>query len=223
MALLSYNFADENKRKSVFCKIINEIMTENKYLYCYTMTHDTGFAPNPEHNVLTLATCKPAIRRCAQTGTWISGWAGVKVYKSQDKKDFVTGNAQRLIYLARITKKISFEEYWKNEEYQKKKPQDSICGDNIYEPDINEEEGFKIHTNKGGHYESNKKHDLSGVFVLICNEFYYFGVENALPMDVGVPFVINRCKKILLKDEKAQSIIYQVKINRNKCKYYRCL
>nr|WP_269667332.1 hypothetical protein [Polaromonas naphthalenivorans] len=27
------------------------------------MTHDSGFAPNPFHGTLTLATCKPGIRR----------------------------------------------------------------------------------------------------------------------------------------------------------------
>lgn len=197
--------------------------TEKQYLYCYIMTHDTGFAPNPEYNVLTLATCKPTIRRCAKEGTWISGWAGVKVCTSLDKNKFVTGNAQKLIYLARITDRISFKEYWENEEYQNKKPQNSICGDNIYEPDKNAVDGFNQHDNKGGHDDSNKKHDLSGKNVLICKEFYYFGVENALAVDVGEPFVVPRCKKLPLEGEIAQSIIQQIKTNQNKCKYYNCL
>ena len=32
------------------------------------MTHDTGFAPNPFFDVLTLATCKPGIRRVSRPG-----------------------------------------------------------------------------------------------------------------------------------------------------------
>jgi len=32
-------------------------------LYLYTMTYDSGFAPNPFHGICTLACCKPGIRR----------------------------------------------------------------------------------------------------------------------------------------------------------------
>ena len=62
-------------------------MVEKKFLYCYKMTHDTGFAPNPYYEVLTLATCKPTIRRCAEIGYWISDWA--TGYKSQASKNQV--------------------------------------------------------------------------------------------------------------------------------------
>ncbi|WP_198140678.1 Nmad2 family putative nucleotide modification protein [Polaromonas naphthalenivorans] len=34
-----------------------------EYFRWYLMTHDSGFAPNPFHGTLTLATCKPGIRR----------------------------------------------------------------------------------------------------------------------------------------------------------------
>ena len=45
---------------------------ENK-LYSYKMRHDTRFAPNPLFGVLTLATCKPSMRRNMQIGNWIAG------------------------------------------------------------------------------------------------------------------------------------------------------
>ena len=41
----------------------------------YKLRHDTGFAPNPFHGFLTLATCKPAIRRCRAKGDWVAGFA----------------------------------------------------------------------------------------------------------------------------------------------------
>ena len=41
----------------------------------YKMTHDTGFAPNPFHGVLTLATCKPKIRACRKADDWVAGFA----------------------------------------------------------------------------------------------------------------------------------------------------
>ncbi|WP_347927045.1 hypothetical protein [Pseudomonas helvetica] len=38
-------------------------------IYSYVITHDHGFAPNPHGGVLTLATCKPVIRRTAEKGS----------------------------------------------------------------------------------------------------------------------------------------------------------
>lgn len=199
---------------------------DKKFLYCYKMTHDTGFAPNPEHDVLTLATCKPTVRRCAEIGTWISGWAGVKVYTTQDKKEYYTDKDQKLIYLARITNKLSIADYW--EQYPQKQPN---CvngvydmGDNIYEPDGND--GFKLHDNGGGHNINNKNHDLSGRSVLICNEFYYFGVANALDVKRVIKektFNVPRCKKLLLDDNDniAETIIKFVVDHRAQAKYYQ--
>lgn len=196
----------------------------NKYLYCYIMTHDTGFAPNPEHGFLTLATCKPTIRRCADEETWISGWAGVKVYASQDNKEFYTDKAQKLIYLARITKKISFEQYWMGEEYKEKKPWNSVCGDNIYEPKCTIPVVFEQHDNKGGHGKNEMEHDLSGENVLICDEFYYFGIQNALDVMSELKnksFVVPRCKKLsMTNDVVPYRIIEIVKNHLSQAKCY---
>lgn len=185
-------------------------MEKKNYLYCYKMTHDTGFAPNPFHGVLTLATCKPTIRRCSDIGTWISGWAGVKVYTTEDRKKYVDWNDQRLIYLARITDKMSIADYW--HQYPQKRPHSTNgvydMGDNIYEP-IGEG-AFEQHENGGGHNLNNLSHDLSGRSVLICNEFYYFGVENAISIYLDNPFVVPRCKKLPLDDDRAKGIIEQV-------------
>ena len=195
-----------------------------EFLYCYKMTHDTGFAPNPYHDVLTLATCKPVIRRCAKKGYWISGWAS-NVVQGKDKK--YTDKAQKLIYLAEVSDVISFEEYWNK--YPRKRQPDQLSngkkegckscgntilppssnieylGDNIYEPDASETFGFKQHENSH-HGEQNKEHDLSGKNVLICENYYYFGIENALEIkDKG--FVVPRWKKFSMDDEKAKKVI----------------
>lgn len=60
--------------------------------YSYVVARDFGFAPNPFNGFLTLATCKPKIRKWAQVG------------------DFVIGNANKqlnnkLIYMMKVTKK----------------------------------------------------------------------------------------------------------------------
>lgn len=194
----------------------------NEFLYCYKMTHDDGFAPNPYHGVLTLATCKPKIRKNAEIGFWISGWTSNEVQGKTVKFHFTDGN-QKLIYLARVTDKIKIEKYW--DLYKDKRPQiisngkettTKSCsgeknpsasvydmGDNIYEP-VNG--GFKQHPNGGGHNKNDQEHDLSGEYVLICGEFYYFGVEQAIEVK-GKDFVVPRCKKFSLDDQEAKKVI----------------
>ena len=200
-------------------------MKKQDYLYCYIMTHDTGFAPNPEHGFLTLATCKPTIRRCAEIGTWISGWAGVKVYTSQDRKQYVDGKAQQLIYLAKITDKISFMDYWNGERFKDKQPScSSDCGDNIYRPiEGKENEFYDPIENGGGHGIKEKQHDLSGKTVLICDEFYYFGVQSAIDVMSELnnkSFVVPRCKKLSMTDDMPNRIIEIVRNHLSQAMHY---
>ena len=200
-------------------------MKNDKFLYCYKMTHDTGFAPNPYHGVLTLATCKPVIRRCAKKGYWISGWTSNVVYDKNNEKHTFTDDTQKLIYLARVSENpLLIESYW--EQYpQKRQPEQSgkntkpkncrndlskvadnrYFGDNIYEPDNNETFGFKRHETPH-HGEQNKEHDLSGRNVLICKEFYYFGIENSINIE-GKTTVVHRCQKLSLDSDEAKNVI----------------
>lgn len=191
------------------------------YLHCYKMTDDTGFAPNPYHNVLTLATCKPRIRLSAQDGQWISGWTS-KIVNDKDGNKVAFTDC-KLIYLAKIAKKISFEQYWKD--YPQKRPKTGIdCGDNIYRPkkdgaDVKDINDFESIAKKYHDSLEDRKRDLSGQNVLICDEFYYFGVHNALNIDNcdfcnGIPKW--RWKKISLKDPIAENIIKTVINNRSK-------
>ena len=205
-----------------------------KHIYCYKMTWDIEFAPNPHYDVLTLATCKPTIRRCAEVGDWISGWTAVSV-KDKERNTHDFRNEQRLIYLARITKKIGYDEYWKN--FPQKKPHElnngrivskrgcgaSVnsrnkyydSGDNIYEPI---KKGYYQHDNGGGHNEADKDHDLKGKYVLVCEEFYYFGVHNTIKIGKNIlDFNVPRCKKITI--EEGIKFIQFVKENKDLCTY----
>ena len=53
----------------------------------YKITHDTGFAPNPFHGYLTLATCKLGIRLKAKVGEWICGFDSKKLSGSPIGKE----------------------------------------------------------------------------------------------------------------------------------------
>ncbi|HYJ82411.1 MAG TPA: hypothetical protein VEW26_06150, partial [Allosphingosinicella sp.] len=45
-------------------------------LYRYIMTSDDGIAPCIDGGLITLATCKPVVRRVARPGDWVMGFFG---------------------------------------------------------------------------------------------------------------------------------------------------
>ena len=160
-------------------------------LYCYKMTHDTGFAPNPFGRTLTLVTCKPMIRKCKKKGQWIAGFTSKTL--TNDKV-----GEERLIYLMKIGDKIHMRDYFFDSLFKDKIPDMnapgpvSKAGDNIYRPLV---QGACEYThfeqirnpNHWGIDEPSQfdlKRDISGQFALIADEFYYFG-SRALAIPTG--------------------------------------
>lgn len=153
-------------------------------LFSYKMTHDNGFAPNPFGKTLTLATCKPLIRKCKKEGDWIAGFTSKSL----------TGDGvgeERLVYLMRVGEKVHLRDYFYDSRFRSKIPDMSArgpvkkAGDNIYKPLVPgacESFHFEQITNPnhwgvGEPDQYNLKKDTSGQFVLIADEFYYFGVR----------------------------------------------
>ena len=134
-------------------------------IYSYVITHDAGFAPNPFGGFLTLATCKPQIRKCAQIGDFIIGTGSSRT----------VGN-HRLVYAAQVTDVISLEDYGGSPKFGVKRPSMRRewwrkHGDNIYV----KVGGEWIQRRNVHHAAPNMDHDLSGANVLICRQFWYFG------------------------------------------------
>lgn len=146
--------------------------------YRYKIEHDYGFAPNPFHGTLSLATCKGPIRqnKNLKIGDWIVGF-GSKSMK----------NDGYLIYAMRVDEIITFDQYWKDQRFQCKKPIINgtlvqMYGDNVYHTDKTEKparvyrQEKSAHSNEDwtvniGHYEQDTRTDR----VLLSNRFYYFG------------------------------------------------
>lgn len=63
-------------------------------IYFYKLTADSGGAPCVEHNLLSLAICKPMIRSTAKRGDVIFGFAANSLHPDN-----------RLVYIARVTEK----------------------------------------------------------------------------------------------------------------------
>ncbi|MCC8145965.1 MAG: hypothetical protein LIO93_05920 [Bacteroidales bacterium] len=146
--------------------------------FSYKIEHDFGLAPNPFWGYCTLAVCKGDIRKnknCV-VGSWIFG-SGSKELK----------NINKLIYAMQVEEILTFDEYWNDLRFQKKKPiingsLPQMYGDNFYH---HNEDGIFIQENSahskanglpnGGHITKDKR----GGRVLISRKFYYFG-ENAI-------------------------------------------
>jgi hypothetical protein len=183
-------------------------------LYCYKMTNDSGFAPNPFWGRLTLATCKPKIRQAKRVGDWIAG------FTSRQLNGDSIGN-ERLIYLMKVSEKLTVAEYFLDKRFKTKIPSaecvgrsavEASCarkrsvgirvnnavncaGDNIYRPmraNSSEPGDFEQLPNpshwdgvKRGETGAMQRRDISGGFVLVADEFVYFGKK---AQDVSAAF-----------------------------------
>ena len=147
-------------------------------VYAYKMTNDSGFAPNPFFGKLTLATCKPGIRQSKKIGDYIAGFTSKELCGEKC--------LNRLIFLAKISDIIPHFDYFNHPEFQEKIPKNNKefiyrAGDNIYKPLVDNPKSWKdFETIENfNHDDTQKEHDLSGINVLISEEFWYFG-RNAL-------------------------------------------
>lgn len=159
-------------------------------LVSYKMTHDSGFAPNPFHGYLTLATCKPGIRRSGnrRVGDLVAGFTSGSL----------CGDAvgrERLVYLMRVDEILPIEDYFLDPRFEAKIPSkgspDTIrrAGDNIYRSrvpwprDGNDYEQIP----NDCHPPESKHHDVSGRYVLVAHSenYFYFG-RNALTVPAHV-------------------------------------
>lgn len=139
----------------------------------YVVARDFGFAPNPFHGVCTLATCKPKIRKTAQIGDWVIGMGGAKLKA-----------VGRCLYAMEVTDTRTFDAYWSDPEYRRKRPvrngsRKTIMGDNIYHRPA----GTTAWVQEDSHHSqldgspepSNIRNDTQTNRVLISRKFYYFG------------------------------------------------
>lgn len=141
-------------------------------LFSYVVARDYGFAPNPFFRICTLATCKPIIRRIGSVGDWVIGTG------SKQK-----GRQEYLVYAMCITETMTFNEYWQNERYQRKKPNlrgsmKQAFGDNIYFRDNSGQwqQQDSHHSYPGGVPNwHNIRHDTQTDRVLLSKDYAYWG------------------------------------------------
>jgi hypothetical protein len=138
-------------------------------LWSYVIVRDKGLAPNPFWGYCTLALCTPNHQGInADIGDWILGHS-----------DSCTGN--KLILLMRVDEKKTFDEYYRDPKYEKKKPViNGTCrqkvGDNMYY--LNNKGIYCQHKTKHHKKPQEKTKDLkysNKKIVFISKHFFYFG------------------------------------------------
>lgn len=132
-------------------------------LYSYIVAVDHGFAPNPFHGYLTLACCKPRIRKVAKRGDYIVGLGPSR-----------TGH--RLVFAMRVDETLEFDDYWLDERFRAKRPDRragrvKALGDNIY----HRNEAGEWQQELSNHSQQHIAHDLGGENVLVGEDFIYWG------------------------------------------------
>jgi len=148
-------------------------MFMNPKIYLYKMTTDCGGAPCVFRGLLSLAICKPEIRKGAREGDIIFGFG--------DKKKI---NDERMIYIARVTKKVPPGEYYRNPEYANRP-------DCIYY----DEKGYAKRKPKAKfHKDTDEIPRDVGVrferaYVLLSQDFRYFGKNGTTDYKQKFPLV----------------------------------
>lgn len=153
--------------------------------YTYTMTHDTGFAPNPFHGYCTLATCKGPLRR-AVANAWLAGerdlfimGVGGTTLEAKARN----GADGRIIYIMEVTEVLDFAGYYNDSRFEKKKAtaNNDKLADNIYKPIKTADHiEYRCTIPCGAHLnEDDQEGDLRGLYVLISGrgKSFYFGKD----------------------------------------------
>ncbi|MBN8861055.1 MAG: hypothetical protein J0H29_21870 [Sphingobacteriales bacterium] len=172
-------------------------------LYSYIIAFDTGLAPNPFWDELTLNVCKPKIRQSASIDDWIIGTGSKNVKtKNGSAKDY----SGKLVFAMKVTKKMTmqnYDQYCKENKKKKiafidRKDWKRIVGDSIYDFSY----GDIPRLRKVLHKEKDKPRDLSGKYTLLSTNFYYFG-ENAIPIPKEFDSIIKKEQgHLLIRDSE---------------------
>jgi len=166
-------------------------------LFSYKMTYDTGFAPNPFHGVLTLATCKPEIRRTKKEGDWVVGFSSKELHNNARQMPYgVDISEEALIWLGQVSEVVPISEYFNNRRFLDKIPDYKSgdparhVGDNIYKPSSSC--GYKQLESEHG--PNDQEHDLNGENVLVFERFYYLGRKGLPIPDFGISRPTNQTR-----------------------------
>jgi len=130
-------------------------------IYFYKLTADNGGAPYVRYGLLSLAICKPKIRKTAKEGDLIFGFAANSLHLDN-----------RLLYVARVTKKLCDGKYYKDSRYARRL-------DCIYRPSGTRyvwKRNSAYHGPESISRDLGQHPDYRSANVLLSGDFRYFGI-----------------------------------------------
>lgn len=151
-------------------------------IFFYKLAADTNGAPCIDHGLLSLAICKPMIRKVAEPGDLIFGFAANSLHSDN-----------RLVYIARITKKLCDGKYYESKQFKKR-------GDCIYE-----RRGERFVWRPGSLHHGNRAHLIRDLGkpkkypranVLLSNDFRYFGGNGEDSYKARYPLIQRAIEKL---------------------------
>ncbi len=149
-------------------------------VHTYVIAVDAGSAPNYDRPYVTLAVCKPRIRRKAEIGELVLAFAGKEVNPVEP---------HTVVWAGVISEKMTFAEYWNDRRFAGKKPNKSQHPDNFYRP----VDGGLLWVQNGVHDADATTHDTSGKFVLVFSPSWCFGGQGPLmPIEFDLRMVGGR-------------------------------
>ena len=157
----------------------------NLRVHTYVIATDAGSAPNYEPPAVTLAVCKPRIRKKAKVGDIVVAFAGSKVNP-------ISGHS--VVWAGIVSEVVALTEYWNDTRFASKRPDRTRIPDNFYKP---AENGGFIWQPNCVHGPEAQDRDTGGVNVLVFSHAWHFGASGPLlPEDFGLRMVSRRGERI---------------------------
>ena len=149
-------------------------------VHTYVIATDAGSAPNYDQPLVTLAVCKPRIRRKADIGDLVLAFAGKSVNPTEP---------HAVVWAGVVTEKMIFCEYWQDNRFACKKPDRSDRPDNFYQP----VDGGLLWVENPTHGPEAAEHDIRGEYVLAFKPAWRFGAYGpVLPSEFGLRMTSGR-------------------------------
>lgn len=148
-------------------------------VFTYVQVNDGGSAPNYDSPALTLAVCKPRIRRTAQRGDLVLAFAGRRLGL----------DPHGVRWAGVVAEKLTFAEYWADNRFAGKRPDVSASPDNFYRPTADGLEQVPNVT----HGPNATQTDTGGQYVLVFDTCWRFGeAAPAIPPHFGLRMTTGR-------------------------------
>ena len=143
-------------------------------IHRYVIRKDAGSAPNYEPPAVTLAVCKPRVRKKATVGDLVVAFAG---------KTLNAHEPHTVVWAGLVSEKFTFADYWRDPRFEAKKPAGSKNPDNFYMPCG---EGL-LQVENPVHGPDQMNRDTRGEYVLVFSTAWRFGGSGPiLPVDFGL-------------------------------------